>query len=411
MIDKNLIIFIKNILQSTIGVDVNYLTPPYNNITKVDHFLRKNLWPNTDYYSILISNFTNLDDNAIFSFVDSFSTHFGILKIPNSNPDYLCIGPYLLEDKNEEFYQYILKTNGLTNEMYIPIKDYYSELPTVSSSIVVSIYNAIGSFIFDSKSDFKIIYKEETWKNQDIAIDYTPNPEISYAMNLLEERYNNENLLMKAISRGDRSSGLDNLSKLINMKLIPRSKDPIRNRKNQAIILNTLCRKAAEQSSIHPVYLDEISTKFAIEIEKLSSINSIDDLVYEMIKKYCLLVQNHSLKDYSTLIQNTLNYINLNMSKPISLKSIATQFSVNPNYLSTLFKKEVKMTLTEYINKQRVSIAVKMLNTKDMQIQDIAWYVGINDVNYFTKLFKKIIGYTPTEYKKQIWTEDTNHDL
>lgn len=407
MIDKKLITFIQNILLSTTGIEVNYLTPPYNNINKIDRFLRKNIWANTDYYTHFTTHLTNINDHTIYNIVDRFNSHSGLLKIPDIEGDYLYFGPYMIEEQNEDFYKHIIETNNLGYEMLLPLKQYYSELPTIDSSIMVSSYNSIGSLIFDSKSDFSIVYMEETWKNSNVVIDYIPNPEISLAMSLLEERYNDENILIKAVSKGDRNTATDIIGKLINMKLQPRTKDPIRNKKNQGIILNTLCRKAAEQSFIHPIYLDEISTKFAIELEKLSTMKALDELTYEMIKKYCLLVQNYSLKDYSALIQKTLNFINFNMSKPITLKSIATEFSVNPNYLSTLFKKEVHMTLTEYINKQRINVAVKMLNTKDMQIQDIAWYVGINDVNYFTKLFKKVIGYTPTEYKKQIWADNT----
>ena len=76
--------------------------------------------------------------------------------------------------------------------------------------------------------------------------------------------------------------------------------------------------------------------------------------------------------------------------------------NVNPNYLSTIFKKELEITLTEFINQQRIHIAVKLLNTTDLQIQDVAWNVGMNDVNYFTKLFKKAVGVTPSCYKKNI---------
>ena len=148
------------------------------------------------------------------------------------------------------------------------------------------------------------------------------------------------------------------------MKLTPRTNDQIRNMKNQAIILNVLCRKA--------------------------------------------FVQNQSLKNYSPLVRRTLNYINFNLSKSLSLKILAEEFNVIPNYLSTIFKKEVNVSLTDYINSQRINLAIKLLNTSDMQIQDIAWYVGINDVNYFTKLFKKKIGYTPTQYKKKIKSDKLN---
>lgn len=70
-----------------------------------------------------------------------------------------------------------------------------------------------------------------------------------------------------------------------------------------------------------------------------------------------------------------------------------------------MFKKEVELTLTKYVNKQRIDISVKLLVATDMQIQDIASFVGIDDVNYFIKLFKNIIGDAPTTYKRALNTD------
>ena len=60
------------------------------------------------------------------------------------------------------------------------------------------------------------------------------------------------------------------------------------------------------------------------------------------------------------------------------------------------------MTLTDYVNKKRIDNAVFLLNSTKMQIQTVAQYCGIPDVNYFTKLFKRYIGKTPKEYRGEI---------
>ena len=70
---------------------------------------------------------------------------------------------------------------------------------------------------------------------------------------------------------------------------------------------------------------------------------------------------------------------------------------MNASYLSTLFKKETGITLTEFVNRSRIDQAIFLLNTTDMQIQSVAQNCGIPDVNYFTKLFKRMIGKTPKE--------------
>ena len=86
----------------------------------------------------------------------------------------------------------------------------------------------------------------------------------------------------------------------------------------------------------------------------------------------------------------------------LSLKTQAQLLNVNSSYLSTLFKKETGTTLTEYVNRKRIEHALLLLNSTDMQIQMIAQYCGIHDVNYFTKTFKKVVGHTPKEYREMI---------
>ena len=103
------------------------------------------------------------------------------------------------------------------------------------------------------------------------------------------------------------------------------------------------------------------------------------------------------------LIRKAITTINYDLSADLSLKTQAKLLNVNPSYLSTLFKKETGFTLTEYVNRKRVEHAILLLNSTDMQIQTIALYCGIPDVNYFTKTFKKLIGKTPKEYREIIY--------
>ena len=125
-------------------------------------------------------------------------------------------------------------------------------------------------------------------------------------------------------------------------------------------------------------------------------------MMKEMVRKYCLLVKNHSMKGYSLLIRKVLTQIDYDLTADLGLKNLAAQLNVNPSYLSTLFKKETGSTLTEYVNQKRIEHAVFLLNSSNLQIQMIAQYSGIPDVNYFTKTFKKIIGITPKEYRDHI---------
>ena len=115
-----------------------------------------------------------------------------------------------------------------------------------------------------------------------------------------------------------------------------------------------------------------------------------------------MIVKNHSLQGYSNLVRKALIHIDMDLSADLTLSTIATLLDVNPSYLSTVFKKETGQTLTEYVTGKRIDHAIFLLNSTNMQIQTIAQYCGIPDVCYFTKIFKKIIGKSPTEYKNHI---------
>ena len=72
--------------------------------------------------------------------------------------------------------------------------------------------------------------------------------------------------------------------------------------------------------------------------------------------------------------------------------------NINASYLSNTFRKEIGTTLTDYVRTKRIEYAKKLLETTSLQIQSIAQKCGILDLNYFSKVFKKYTGLTPSEY-------------
>ena len=121
-----------------------------------------------------------------------------------------------------------------------------------------------------------------------------------------------------------------------------------------------------------------------------------------MVHKYCLLVKNHSMKGFSLLVQKVLTRIDSDLTADLTLKTQARFLNVNASYLSTCLRKKRVMTLTDYVNKKRVEHAVFLLNSTSIQIQNIAQYCGIADVNYFTRIFKKYMKKTPKEYRLEL---------
>ena len=166
--------------------------------------------------------------------------------------------------------------------------------------------------------------------------------------------------------------------------------------------MNTLLRKAAEQGGVHPLYIDRLSSKFATKIELSADIKAIPELMREMFTSYCRLVRKHSTKQYSPVVKRTILMIDSDISAELSLRTLAQKQGITSGYLATVFKKETKKTVSEYIRERRINHALHLLNTTNLQIQTIAMHCGIMDVQYFSKVFKRQIGKTPKEYRDAI---------
>lgn len=224
-------------------------------------------------------------------------------------------------------------------------------------------------------------------------------------MELLEEytriqkMYEAENHLIRVVAEGRSNEAVTMLSKIDPASLEKRSSAPSRNTKNYSIILNTLLRKAAEIGGVHPLYIDRLSSDFARKIENLSAWEDVSKLWQDMGKEYCELVQKHSHKQYSPQVQKVIALVEHDLTDSLGLKNIAQALNLSPGYLSTLFKKEMGVTLTDYVNGKRMDHAALLLCTTDFSASAIAQQCGVADNNYFTKLFKKHTGKTPLQYR------------
>jgi YesN/AraC family two-component response regulator len=268
----------------------------------------------------------------------------------------------------------------------------------------MSLFNAFGEILWGSTDNFTYKTINMTYHNQSFPkvvknLD-SKTEDALLAMQMLERRYDGERKMIQAVSQGMTHQAEQILLKSSAIMLEMRVNDPVRNIKNYSIIVNTLLRKAAEQGGVHPLYIDGVSSDFAKRIERICSVEEGINMHHEMIDKYCNLVKTHSMKKYSPLVQKVITLVDFDITADLSLSRQAETLNVNASYLSTLFKKETGITLTEYVAKKRIKQAAFLLTSTNLQIQTVAQNCGIYDVNYFTKLFKKHTGQTPKEYRE-----------
>ena len=94
-------------------------------------------------------------------------------------------------------------------------------------------------------------------------------------------------------------------------------------------------------------------------------------------------------------------YIRENYKDDISLSSAANKANISSVYLSRLFKKEEGINFLDYLNQYRIEEAKKLLKDVQYNILDVADETGFKNTRYFSKIFKKNVGITPSEYRKR----------
>ena len=105
---------------------------------------------------------------------------------------------------------------------------------------------------------------------------------------------------------------------------------------------------------------------------------------------------------YNNIMIKAQKYIQDNFGDPdISLHSVAKEVGVSPNHFSTIFKQETGETFINYIIKLRIERAKVLLQTGNLRTSEIGYQIGYNDTHYFSYVFKKHTGLSPTDYRNQ----------
>ena len=136
----------------------------------------------------------------------------------------------------------------------------------------------------------------------------------------------------------------------------------------------------------------------------MNQIFSLEELHDYYLHSWSNLAGNLSARDIygdADLIRNVKTYIEHYYQKQISVELAASLFHVNRSYLSHTFKKKTGQTFIDYLNQVRVGHAKELLKNSEKKMYQVALLSGYNNVRYFFRVFKKIEGMTPEQYKQQ----------
>lgn len=384
-------------------IPVRFIQPPCDNLTWLDMGLRESILhsdvsSSTDELNHWLAT---LQKNKIYHTTDDFQCNYTLIRLPDSDEMLVC-GPVLFEEIRAARLTQICDKLNVPEELRDQIRDYYYRVVFIpAQTLYLSVFTILGNQLF-GENNYEAIYSDfgsmkELFQSYEYYYRVPDKPFLSIQM--IEERYELENATLNAVANGNESKALETCARWTTHQLPQRLANELRDSKDYMITLNTLLRKTVEQAGVHPIHIDSVSNRNIQMIEQLSSIEQCQSFRSKMIRTYCLLVRKHNLKNYSLLTQKIITYVDTELCADLSLKALSERLSVNASYLSTLFKKEMGMSLTDFVNHRRISHAQKLLISTEMPIKSVALKCGIPDVYYFSRLFKRITGTTPKAYR------------
>ena len=195
--------------------------------------------------------------------------------------------------------------------------------------------------------------------------------------------------------------------------------------KNEPHIHYTISAKIDEQVMLEEDIKDKSENIIVpLIVRNPQTYEKCEKLIYEAIKEYqkssrissvkcgtivaellCELAENLSESIIKTsektdiLDERIKKYIEKNISSKILLQDIGDALGKNANYLNQIFKKKNEISIIAYINLEKMKKAAVLIADKGMSIKEAAKEVGINDVNYFSRLFKQKMGMSVQQYK------------
>ena len=148
------------------------------------------------------------------------------------------------------------------------------------------------------------------------------------------------------------------------------------------------------------VDIRELDTEFSYMIRCSDTKKELFMKIAENIRRRLEKIKEKENIDNNRVIQIAKQYVEEHLAEKITLEDIANIVYMNPTYFSTLFKRETGDNFSDYLTNQRIEKAKEMLKSMNYSTQQVGEMVGYENARYFSKVFLKVVGISPSEYRK-----------
>ncbi len=194
----------------------------------------------------------------------------------------------------------------------------------------------------------------------------------------------------------------NNISQYENPEYGRLSKDFIRNIRYHFIVSVSLITRQCVENGLERELAYTLSDIYIGKMDTLQTARQIIELHNEMLLDF-----THKMADlpkkkvYSMQVVKAIEYICRSRNKHITAQSVADKLNINRSYLSTIFKRETGVNISDFIRREKLKAAANMLRFSDYSCADIAEYFGFASQSHFIQCFSREYGVTPNNYRKR----------
>lgn len=380
-----------------------------NQFGEIEHeFSGRNLRDNPYYNQIKkqISVYTYEESPHDFPiFFSNSKLNFFFINLKNTNSFWgtIILGPTLVSEVTDEDVNKIFDSfKGKLHKR--KLIEYYQSIPIIDSEHFLTISLLVYYLVYQKKLDQSMVIHN----NKALALDIieTENPELELSKGrrnfIFHSNLSYEQILLDYVKNGR----IDKLQDIFDYSIIGEAelgllskRNRLRSEKNLMITGIALVCRAAIEGGLNDETAFTLSDFYIQRIEELGTLKTILKLTEEAIKDFTNRVNQIKTEKYSPTITTCHHYIYDHLYEEITLDQLAEVCHLSPNYLSSLFKKEVGIPISEYMQRQRVEEAKKLLLLTNYSISDIGTWLNFHDQSYFIKTFKKYTSLTPRQFR------------
>jgi len=364
------------------------------------------------YYSIIkfIKDPFELDKNKALNLKDKityyqsdFYYYYGIINYKNYC---IVVGPTRQFPNSKQEIKSIGFALGIAKsetDEFITSMESLVQLPLMS---LLQILNMIYFALTGEKTSLESISIRES--TQALLKEEIEKEEANRTVDILEGKSNGaynaldtENRLVDMIMRGDTSALKKFMENIPNVRSGIIAQEQLRQNKNIFIVTATLASRAAIRGGMDVTSALALSDSYIQRCELANDIETITNLNYLMVLDYAERVEKIRFgNNPSKLVIDVSNYIQSHLSEAIKTSDIANALYMGRSRLSTNFKNQTGMNISDYIMIQKIDEAKRLLRYSDKSFLAISMYLGFSSQSHFTKVFKKYVETTPFEYRQ-----------